>query len=90
VDQTTAARAEEVNHNKNMKSHLTLLTALLLAPLAAFRVLLWASAVCLMLCSVSVSAMVYQPPPGTSMWDTWMFCEGKGAHLFYLRSEVGR
>jgi len=36
VDQTTAARAEEVNHHKAMKLTLSLLTALLLSPLAAF------------------------------------------------------
>jgi hypothetical protein len=35
MDQSPAARTEEVNHNENMKSHLTLLTTLLLVPLAA-------------------------------------------------------
>jgi hypothetical protein len=37
VDQTTAARAEEVNQGEAMKNTLTLLTTLLLTPLAALH-----------------------------------------------------
>ena len=65
-------------------------------PLPGMRMMGWlkfitfAAVVCLAAIPLSVSAIVYQPPAGTSMWDTWMFCEGKDAHLFYLRSEVGK
>jgi sialate O-acetylesterase len=45
---------------------------------------------CLALVPSRAAALVYEPPAGTSMWDAWIFCEGDEAHLFYLRSEVGR
>lgn len=49
-----------------------------------------AALMCLALVPSRAAALVYEPPAGTSMWDTWIFCEGDEAHLFYLRSEVGR
>lgn len=74
--------------------HPLILTTLLLAPLAVLRGWLKAATVAAGLCLAAIPgpvyALVYQPPAGTSMWDTWMFCEGEEAHLFYLRSEAGK
>jgi len=55
-----------------------------------FKRIFLVAAMCLLTMPFIAAAIVYLPPTGASMWDSWLFCEGKDCHLFYLRSEPGQ